>query len=292
MKTITVTLAALLLLGVAACNESTTNPTDNPASETMAFKQGAKYEYQTYRTDPNDPGTGTKLDTSEQKKVLTLVNSSASVYGRSGVAVYVDSVFSLAGIFSVSDSTFLQQQSGGNDIYRYASLAPELDFSSIGILDLDLGKDWRHEAKLGASSALWLVGEVADTFQIPSVPSTVKGIKVAVTDSAVSSATESITIGGTSYKTTKTTHSLTLSFTALIDIGLGTIPIQIPAVQTLSRTTWISTDLGAIVREEREGKIFHFGTLTVPGTGSGVEIPDIPVPGYVSIMTKVLATGA
>ncbi len=281
--------ASLLLAGLSACTETTVDPGPEPAAESMTFKQNARYQYTSYRTDPS---TQQKTDSTERTKVLTLVNANASVYGRSNVAAYVDSVYSTGGGFiSVTDTTYLQQSSGSNNVYRYASLAPELDFTGIAGLTLDIGKEWRQEAKLGASTALWLVGALSDTFQVPGVPAVVKGVKVTVSDSAVGSAVENVTVDGKSYKSTKTTHNLTLSFGVIVDLGsFGTTTVNVPGVYTIKRTSWMAGELGAIIKEEREGTVLHLSAVAIPGTGS-VALPDIPVPGSVSIMTKVLATG-
>ena len=212
MKKITALLGALLLVGLAACEEKTTDPPVDPPADQMTFKTGARYEFETYRTDAQ---TNAKTDTSRNLKIMTLVNANATVKGRSGAAIYSDSVFSIGGVFDLMDSTILQQQSGSNDIYRYASLAPELDFSGIALFDVGLGEEWRHEAKLGATSALWEVGQLADTFSYDDLPTGITGIVVKLKDSAVASVKEDLTIGGQSYSATKTTHRISLNFTIL-----------------------------------------------------------------------------
>ena len=181
--------AALLTLGIVACNESTTEPTPQPTGETMQFKPGARYEYTTYSTDT---ATQAPIESTRRTKTRTLIASNASVNGKAGVAVSLDSLFATAGGFlSVTDSVLLQQTSGTNEIYRYASLAPELDFSGIAGLSLDIGSAWRHEATLGATSAKWFLGEVADTFQIDGLPPQVKGVKAATTRAAAITAQRS-----------------------------------------------------------------------------------------------------
>lgn len=281
-------LAFVLLAGtvLAACDPKTTDPGPTPTAATMSFKQGARYEVNSYQTDPT---TAQKLSATERTRTWTLVNTSASVYGRANVGVFVDSIIAGGSIITVADSVLLQQSSGSNDVYRYASLAPELDFSGTTVVNVDLGKQWMREVLLNATTANWFVGEAADTVQIDiSVPG-FQGLKVAVADSAIASTTESVTIGTSSYTATKTTHKLELSVSAIVAIPLlGNQVVKLKS-ESLSRVTWTVPSLGAIVREERQGKV-----LDVSGTSVGsVTIPSftLPVPGYISVMTKVLATG-
>lgn len=275
MNRITMAAIALVGLGLSACNElaPVTPPDNNPPATSMQFKSGARYEYTSYHTEAAD--NSQKQDTSERKRVWTLVSSNASVHGQTGVAVYVDSVFSVGGVFSVADTTYLQQRSN-NDVYRYGSLAPELDVSGLAVLDI--GKQWMHEAKLSATSARWFVAEVADTFAFDQLP-LVNGIKVGINDSATASEVVDLTIGGTSYKATKTTHTLRLAFSALTSIG---IPVALKT-ETLLRTTWTVPSLGVIAREERQGKVVG---ISYQGQSYTFNIP-----GYVSVMTRVIATG-
>jgi hypothetical protein len=266
---------ALLALALGACNELT--PVDNtpaPTPTTMQFKSGARYEYSSYHTDA---ATGQKTDTSARTRTWTLVNPSASAYGETGVAVYVDSVFSVGGIFNVADTTYLQQRSN-NDVYRYGLLVPELDINVGGVASLNIPKLWMHEAQLSASSANWFVGQTAQTMAFSDIPG-VTGIKVAVTDSVVGSSVVDYPVNGTNYSTTKTTHNIILGFYA--ETFLGEIALS---TATLQRTTWMAPSLGAIVHEEREGKVIN---LSFQGQGTSV-----PVPGYVSTMTRVIATGS
>ncbi len=275
MNRITLGALALLTLGVGACNElSPVNPPPEPAAASMQFKQGARYEYTSYHTSSD--GTGAKVDTSERRRTWTLVNPSASAFGQSGVAVYVDSVFSVGGIFSVADTTYLQQRAS-NDVYRYGSIAPELDISGLPLLDI--GKQWQHEAKLNATAANWFVAEMADTFQVPQMP-LVNQLKIAITDSATGSEIVDYAINGTTYKATKTHHTLRIGFYALGIPLVGQVGLK---TETLDRTTWMVPELGAIVREERQGK-----TVSIDYQGQGTSFA---IPGYVSVMTKVIATG-
>ncbi|MCE7932979.1 MAG: hypothetical protein DYG96_00120 [Chlorobi bacterium CHB2] len=284
MKPQLIIAAALLTLGIAACNESTTEPTPQPSAETMQFKSGARYEYTTYSTDTT---TQAPIESTRRTKTRTLVAANASVKGKTGVAVSIDSLFATAGGFlSVTDSVLLQQASGTNEIYRYSSLAPELDFSGIAGLSLDIGSDWRHEATLGATTAKWFLGEVADTFQIDGLPPQVKGVKVSVSDSAIASASETLTIDGVSYKTTKTTHRLDLKFSVIVNLGFGGDQVVALNTNSITRTTWTSAELGAIIREEREAKAINLGSYT------GITLPVIPAYGSVTAMTKVLAKGS
>jgi hypothetical protein len=272
--------AAVVAIAASACDTATDPPANNPPSQTMTFKQGARYEYaSSYRSATSGQ------DTNARMRTWTLVAANASVRARSNVAVYIDSVFTTAGGFvSVADSVLLQQQPGTNDIYRFSSILGELDVAvAVPFLGaLDLGRAWQHEAKLGATVANWFVADVADTiantFGIPVVT----GFRVSITDSAVASTSESVTVAGTSYQTTKTTHSLRLSVNALATIA--GIPISVPVGGTsLARTTWIAPSLGAIVREEREAKV-----LNIDYQGQGFSVP---IPGYVSVMTRIIAGG-
>ena len=271
-----------MTFGLVACNESDpVDPNDNPSSEQMSFKSGASYEYTQYSTDPS---SGEKAEETERTRRLTLVNTSASIQGETGVAIYVDSVLTLGGIVDVVDSVYLRQESGTNNIYRYASIAPELDFSGYG--DLDLGRDWMHEARLGSTSAQWFVGSQRDTIPYdPNIGVEVEGLEVALVDSVVASAVEQMTVNGTSYSVTKTTHRLRLSFSALVVLPIvGTTPIEIKSA-TLERRSWISADLGAIVREERDGAVID-ASYDVQGDDVGITIP---IPGYVSVMTEIIS---
>ncbi len=286
MKKIIVASLGLLLAGLAACQDNSTNPGPEPDAASMAFKQGARYEFTSHRTSPS---TGEVESGSERRRTWTLVNTSASVQGRSNVAVYVDSIFTGGGLVNVSDSVYLQQQTGTNNVYRFASLAPELDFAMASAISIDLGREWMQEAKLNATTARWFVGESADTVQMDlSIPG-LQGMKVAVTDSAVASSTEAITIDGQTYTATRTTHTLELSLSAIISLPIiGNTSIKLTSA-SLNRTTWIVPQLGVIVKETREGKVLDvsggtYGTVTIPGF-------QVPVPGYVSTMTKVIATG-
>ncbi len=286
MKKIALASLGLLMMGLAGCQDTITDPGPEPEAATMSFKQGARYEFSSYRTDAS---SGTIESGSQRQRTWTLVNPSASVQGRTGVAVYVDSVFSGGGLINVADSVYLQQQSGSNNVYRYASLAPELDFAMASAVDIDLGREWMQETKLNATTARWFVGEASDTVQMDLNIPGLQGMKVAVVDSAVASAVEDITIGGTTYKATRTTHKLELSLSAIITIPiLGNQSIRLTGA-SLNRTTWMVPSLGAIVKETREGKVLDvssgtYGTITVPGF-------QVPVPGYFSTMTRVIATG-
>lgn len=285
MKKITLACLAVIVAGLGACETTPTDPDPNPPAATISFKQGASYEFTSYRTSPS---TGAKDNASERRRVWSMANTSASVYGRSNVAIFVDSVFS-AGIFTLADTVYLQQQSGSNDIYRYASLAPELDIAGTSVIDVNFGKGWMHESRLNATAARWFVGEVADTVQLDlSVPA-LQGVKIAVTDSATASSTEDITINGVSYPSTKTTHKLELSVSAIITLPIvGTTAVKLKS-ESLTRTSWTSATLGAIIKEEREGGVIDVSS----GTYGGVNIPgfNLDVPGYVSVMTRVIASG-
>lgn len=287
MKALHLVWVGVLAASLASCDTNTVDQGPPPAPATMTFKQGARYEFNSYQTDPS---TQAKMSATERTRTWTLVNTSASIQGRSNVAVYVDSIIAGGPIIVVADSVFLQQQSGSNDIYRYASLAPELDFSGTSVIDIDLGKQWMHEARLNATTARWFVGEAADTVQMSNlnVPG-LQGVKIAFTDSATASANESITIAGTAYTATKTTHKLILSISAIVNIPiLGPTPIQLKS-ESLQRVSWTIPSLGVIAREEREGKVIDVSGTTF----SGVTIPSftLPVPGYISVMTRVIAAG-
>lgn len=284
MKRFPISIALCAALAFAACKETTTDPEPTPDPQQMSFKSGARYEYLSYSTDAE---TRQKVDPTERTRTLTLVQTNATVHGQSGVAVYIDSIFNVGGVLDVNDSVYLRQQSGTNNVFRYASLISELDFTGIGVVEL--GRDWRREAHLGATTAAWLTGREQDT--IPYDPGisgvTVEGLEVAVTDSAVASSIEKVTVGTTEYETTKTTHKLILSITALVKVGpLPTAPIELKTV-SLNRTIWVAPALGAVVREEREGTVVN-AQLDVSGETRGITIP---IPGSVLIMTKVLSTG-
>ncbi|MEO5929031.1 MAG: hypothetical protein ABIR47_03775, partial [Candidatus Kapaibacterium sp.] len=261
MKAINLLCVGTMALGLAACNIDSTSPTTAPPAATMAFKTGAKYEYSSYHTDPQ---TSQKQDTSSRRRVWTLVSPSATVQGRSGVAIYVDSVFQVGGLFAITDSVYLQQQSGGNDIYRYASLIPELDVSGVPLFDL--GKQWMHEAKLNATVASWAVGNVSDTLPIQLNIPGLQTATLGVEDNVDSSRVENLTINGTSYATTRTVHRLALTVNLYIGTGAFTVPIKLP-LESIYRRTWISADLGAIVKEEREAKV-----LNTSYSGSNINI--------------------
>jgi hypothetical protein len=268
----------LLAVSLAACTETpSTGPAPTPA--TMSFKQGARYEFSSYHTDPQ---TSQKQDTSQRRRVWTLASNNASVYGQTGVAVYVDSVFGVGGILSVMDSVYLQQRTG-NDIYRYASLAPEFDVSGVALFDL--GKQWMHEARLNATVASWDVGELSDTLPLSTFGVSIPGVQYAtigISDHVDSSMVENLTIAGRTLVTTKTVHRLSLGLKLYVSI-LGTLtPIDVP-LDGLYRRTWVSPELGTIVKEDREAKV-----LSASYTGSSFTIP---VPGYHSELTAILAAG-
>lgn len=283
MKAIHLVMVGALAASLASC---TTTPVDQgpaPTPATMSFKQGSRYQFDSYQTDPS---TGSKVSATERTRTWTLVNTAGTIQGRSNVAIYIDSVIAGGPLLVVADSVFLQQESGNNDIYRYASLAPELDFSGTSVINIDLGKQWMHEARLNATTANWFVGEAADTVQMSnlSIPG-LQGVKVAVADSAIASTADNVTVGGTSYPATKTTHKLELSISAIVAIPiLGNTSIKLKT-ESLSRTTWTIPTLGVIGHEEREGRVIDVSGTTV----SGVTIPSfsLPVPGYVSVMTAV-----
>ena len=278
------TLGCLLMAAASftACENTPSDPNDNPPSQQMSFKSGASYEYTTYSTDPS---TSEKVDATERTRRLTLANTSISIYGETGVALYLDSIITVGGVLEVVDSVYLRQEPGTNDVYRYASVAPELDFTGFG--EIDLGRDWMPEARLGSASARWFVGSARDTIPYdPGFPGvTSKGLELSVVDSVVASATETLTIDGKQYATTKTTHNLRLAVSVLLQFGgQFTTPVEVKSV-TLQRVSWVSAELGAIVREEREGSVID-ATIEFSGSQQGVTIP---VPGYVSEMTDVIS---
>jgi hypothetical protein len=278
MKLTMLGTALLATISLAACTDSPTTP-DNPASATMTYRAGARYEYSSYNTDA---ATNTRTDTTARTRTWTLVNTGATVHGRSNVAVYIDSLFSTAGGFvNVTDSVLLQQQPGTNDVYRWASLFGELDFSaSVPLLgSLDLGREWQHEARLNSTVGVWAGASISDTLPPPTPIPGVSGFIIKLQDSAVASAADNFTVGGTSYATTKSTHHMVLSISAIVGTGGFTVPVQV-ASATIMRTVWIAPTLGAIVREEREGKV-----VEVSYQGQGFQIP---IPGYVQVMTKVI----
>lgn len=277
------TFGSLLLLTavIGGCKETIVEPP--PPAASMTFKQGARYQYSSYHTDPQD--STRKSDSSS--RTWSLLNTSASAHGRSGVVVYIDSVVALGGVGAlVVDTVYLQQSSG--DLYRYASLAPELDFAGATVIDPDLGRDWMRESRPGTTAGGWLVGEASDTIQYNLGIPGVDRLKVTVKDTVTASALENISIDNKSYEATKTTHRLELSFSILVTvtlpppIGTSVIPVKI-ASESLGRTTWTVPSLGAIVREDRQGRVIN---ATYEGQSY-----TIPVPGYFTIMTKVLATG-
>lgn len=281
-------LSALLALPLCAafgaallpgCKETTTEPP--PPAATMTFKQGAQYEYTTYHTAADAPAQ----HSDSTRRTWSCAQTGASVQGRSNVAIYVDSIFAVSGTtLQLVDSIYLQQESGNNDIYRYGSLAPELDFGGSALASVDLGKSWMHEARLNATSALWLVGEASDTIQYNLGIPGMEGLKITFSDSAVGSSSEAQTVGSETFQTTKTKHNLTLHISMLISLPapIGQTSIGL-STTTLARTTWTSAELGAIVREEREGKVVSFAY-------QGADY-SLPIPGYTSIMTRVIARG-
>ncbi len=268
-------LSAMLATLAAACTQTPTDNGQQPPPQSMSFKSGARYEYTSYATDAE---TGAQQET--RTRTWTLINTSGSVHGRTGVAVYVDSVFSAGSLVNVADTVYLQQSSSSNEVDRYASLLPEVDVT--GLAALDFGRDWRHEATLGAATASWLVGEAADTVNYDLNIPGLAGIKIGVVDSAVASGSEAITVGTASYQSTKTTHHLIVQISALIDSPIGRIVIPFNAA-TVSRTTWIAPSLGAVVREQREGTVVEANYQ-----GSDYRIP---IPGYYATMTAVLSAG-
>lgn len=284
MKRLTPGIALLAAISLAACTETPTTP-DNPASASMTYRQGARYQYESYQTDP---ATDARRDSSARRRTWTLINPSGSVEGRTSVAVYVDSLFTTAGGFvNVTDSVLIQQQPGTNDVFRFSSLITEANqfnfISEVPFLSgLDLGSDWQQEVRLNSTSGLWRGNELSDTvpntFGIPAV----SGFKVALVDSAVASAVENVVIAGTTYSTTKSTHHLRLSISALVNLGGFTTPIELTSV-SIVRTVWVAPSLGTIVKEHRQGKV-----VQVNYQGQGFEIP---IPGYHSELTAVLSAG-
>lgn len=271
---------AFLALSLTACVEDVPSDTDpDPDPQTMQFKSGARYEFNTYNTDPEDGG---KVSATERTRIWTLVNTNATVAGKSGVALYVDSIFSLGGIAELTDTVALKQESS-NNVFRYALIVPELDLSAAGVAGLEFSEEWMHEAKLGATSAKWFVADVSDTFEFETGIPNVRQFVLKLTDSAVGSAKETLTIGGSQYESTKTTHKLELSLSALVEIGPAVVPVKVKSV-SLDRKSWMVPSLGVIAKEERSGTV-------IEAEYQGQGLPPIPVPGYVSVMTKVLATG-
>lgn len=274
-------LSAAIAVLFVACDETTpADPNDNPAAQQMNFQTGARYAYTSYSTDPN---SGEKINETERNRELTLVGTNLSVQGRTGVALYLDSIFGIGGNFEVLDSLRLQQQAGTNDVFRFGPLAPELSFT--GFVDIDLRPAWMHEARLGSTSASWFSGSVADTipYSIPEVPLNSDGIEIGLRDSAVGSSVESIMVGGRSVSTTRTRHSLTLSLSYLVELPIvGMTPIEFASV-SLTREIWFSAELGAIVRESREGKVVD-ADVPVPNFDANISIP---IPGYYLEMTSI-----
>ncbi len=275
MKIIQLGLAAALTLTLASCTDAV-SPVETPETQNMSFKQGASYTSRTTITSPED-STST---TTERR--WTLVNPGATVRGRSNVAIWIDSVFSVGGVFNVADSILLQQTPGNNDVYRYALLIPELTVPEI--LGLDLRQSWMHEAKLKGTTATWNVTEIADTIPASAVNlSTIPGfagIKIAISDQARAAGTETLTIGSQTYVTTKTIHTIKISASALTSIG---IPVEV-ASESLTRTTWTSADLGAIIKEEREGRV-------IQAAYGGQTYKLFPIPAYSSAVTAIVSTG-
>lgn len=274
MKTIYLSLAAAMAVTLVSCSDAVT-PFENPTQQNMQFKTGASYTSRTTITNPED-STSTTTD-----RHWTLVNPSTTLYGRSNVAVWIDSVFSLGGAFTVADSIILQQLPGNNDVYRYAQLIPELTVPST--FGIDLSQGWKQEAKLNAATSNWFVAEIADTIPaaalgIPAVG--VTGVKIAITDNARAAGTETLTIGSKSYVTTKTVHTIEVSASALTAL---LPPVKIVG-ESLIRTTWTSAELGAIIKEEREGKV-------IQGTIQGQNYKLFPIPGYSSAVTAIISAG-
>jgi hypothetical protein len=283
MKRTTLGMAMLAAMSLAAC-DTTTSPPDTPPAATMTYRQGARYQYESYQTEP---ATDARRDTSARRRTLTLVNTSATVEGRTNVAVYVDSLFTTAGGFiNVTDSMLIQQQPGTNDIFRFSSLiteANQFDFvSEVPFLGgLDFGSKWQQEARLSSTTGIWRGNELADTvpntFGIPLIT----GFKLSLVDSAVASTSESLTIGGQTYETTKSTHHLHLAVTALFGTSFPP-PIEVASTY-ITRTVWVAPSLGTIVKEHREGKV-----VSISYQGQGF---DVPIPGYHSELTAVLSAG-
>ncbi len=278
---ILMSLTAVMAVLFVACDEATpVDPEDNPASQQMNFQSGARYAYTSYSTDPN---SGEKIGETERNRELTLVGTSLAVQGRTGVALYLDSIFGIGGNFEVLDSLLLYQEPGTNNVYRYGPLAPELSFT--GFVDIDLRPAWMHEARLGSSSASWFSGSIADTipYTIPSVPLNSEGIEISLSDSAVGSSIETVAVGGESVATTRTTHSLTLSLSYLVELPIvGITPIEFASV-ALTREIWFSAELGAIVRERREGRVID-AEVPVPNFDANISIP---IPGYYLEMVSI-----
>lgn len=274
------TLVLLLVGGLAACEkDDPVDPGPDPDPEQMTFTQGARYTYTSYSTDAE---TGEKVDVTERERSMTLVATNLSIHGRTGVALYLDSVIGAGGILEVLDSLHLQQESGTNNVFRYTAIAQELNLGGIG--ELDLGRSWQHEARLNATSANWFAASVADTvpYDIPSSPFKSEALEVRLTDSAVASSREQMTIDGRVVEVTRTTHSLELSFTLLAETDFGTLPFRLTSA-SLQRVIWISPELGTVVREEREGKVVDASTVV---EGFDVDL-NVPIPGYVFFMTEI-----
>ncbi|KXK57520.1 MAG: hypothetical protein UZ07_CHB004000517, partial [Chlorobi bacterium OLB7] len=69
-------------------------------------------------------------------------------------------------------------------------------------------------------------------------------------------------LDGVSYKTTKTTHRLDLKFSVIVNLGFGGDQVVALNTNSITRTTWTSAELGAIIREEREAKAINLGSYT------------------------------
>ncbi len=274
------TLLILLLGGVAACEkDDPIDPGPDPDPEQMTYTPGARYTYTSYSTDAE---TGEKIGATERERAMTLVGTNLTLHGRSGVALYLDSVIGAGGILEVLDSLHLQQESGTNYVYRFTAIASELNLGSLG--DLDLGRSWQREARLNATTANWFTASVADTipYDVPSSPFNSEALEVRLTDSAVASSREQMTIDGRTVEVTRTTHSLELSFTLLAETNFGTLPFRLTSV-SLQRVIWISPELGTVVREEREGKVADASSVV---QGADIDL-EIPIPGYVFFMTEI-----
>jgi hypothetical protein len=274
MKTIYLGLAAALAITLASCSDSVV-PFENPTQQNMQFKTGASYTSRTTVTNPEDSSSTTT------ERHWTLVNPSTTLYGRGNVAVWIDSVFTAGGIFNVADSILLQQLPGNNDVYRYAQLLPEITVPSA--FGLNLTEGWKQEAKLNASTSSWDVAEIADTIPAAALgipPGVVTGVKIAISDRAQAAGTEAVMIGSQSYMTTKTIHTIKISASALTSIGF---PVEALS-ESVTRTTWTSADLGAIIKEEREGKVLRVNV-------SSQSYKLFPIPAYKSAVTAIVSTG-
>ncbi len=135
-----------------------------------------------------------------------------------------------------------------------------------------------HEAKLNATSSSWFVAEVADTIPDPYDIPAVDGLKIGVSDNAQAAGKEDVVIGSQTFSTTKTVHTIAISISVITP--LATIPVK---TESITRITWMSPELGAIVREEREGKV-----ITIDYGGS---VFTIPLPSYSSKVTAIISTG-